>query len=568
MRNSTSKVLQVALAVLIWAGLLFAAAPLPGPNGLLEVKVTKGFTPNPAFVSQTVETVFGLMFTTNKLTEEVQKFGIQTQTLLLRFEGGAGQISSVSLIGTTVLPGGKTQPFDHLFADLQSGKPQRFGDLTVTLNASGAEAVIKGGPSSPVIDSVKVRGTYGSPGDKQILLNASVTPKTAKGPAIGQAVAQGDVTNILVKINGTSLGEQKFDDDIVVRKAGKDDPANDGKTPIAGKKVLDLIPSIPMEIANKGKKEAKLFLEQTSTLGAAVSFWRDAALKQQIGKDGAVPVEPGKSATVWIVGEKESPLDMRDVTIKIHDGKVDGSVVRTEAVTVVWVRALEPRATGTLSPSYAHQDVFKTYYGLKDYKTLGVFNSKGGENGPGGLFGAIQLDGQVFPTNLKNIPFNIKDYKSTETGKRDRNDSVTATPLGFVWQRRKDGIRYTNFFMFESKGFDDSVEEVQDPIPHLAGEGKNKKLMIHDFDGPGSPLNNKIAKAGDEFRYRYNFVQWVTFSLNGKTFRASNKVGWHCALTGTVNAAVTLIVRDDKTFGKKGNEIGPGLLKKLTEDFK
>lgn len=189
------RVLQGACTALVSAGLLFAAAPLPSPNSLLEVKVTKAFTPNPALIDQTVEADFGLMFTTNKLTEEAQKFGIQSQTLILWFEGGEGAISSVRLLGTTVLVGGRTQPFTHTFADLQPGKTQNFGDLTVSLNASGTEATIKGGPASPVIDCVLTRGKYGTPGEKKIFLHASIQPKMAKGPAVGQAVAQGKVEN-------------------------------------------------------------------------------------------------------------------------------------------------------------------------------------------------------------------------------------------------------------------------------------------------------------------------------------------------------------------------------------
>jgi hypothetical protein len=134
-----------------------------------------------------------------------------------------------------------------------------------------------------------------------------------------------------------------------------------------------------MKMTNNGNNAITLLLERTSTSGATVSFYRNNTLlpSQRLTTDDAITVPAHRAVTAWIVGETESPKDMRDVQIKIHQGRANGPVVDQEAVTVLWVTLQTPRAAGLLSDGYPYQGVLDTLLGRKS-KKLGVVNSQGG----------------------------------------------------------------------------------------------------------------------------------------------------------------------------------------------
>jgi hypothetical protein len=136
------------------------------------------------------------MFVTRDYRQELQQKGVQSQTLTIQYRGGGGRITSVEVLGFIPIPNtnGKVRPFRHVFENLVPNVPQKAAGLTATLNGSGDELVITGGKGSPVILCVEPRGTFETPGEKAILLNAQVLPIMAKEPAVGQAVAQGQAT--------------------------------------------------------------------------------------------------------------------------------------------------------------------------------------------------------------------------------------------------------------------------------------------------------------------------------------------------------------------------------------
>jgi hypothetical protein len=188
----------VVSAALLLLGLhaLFAANGLPAPNGLLTVTVTEPAMPNPAVVGQTVEAAFGLLFTKHAYRQEAQTQGIASQKLTLRFEGGGGQITAVTLIGFVPIKGGKElEPFGVTLRNLKPGETRTVPGrgLTVKENAEGDELVITGGPGSPVIMTVEAEGKFATLGHKDIFLHAQVRPVGAMQDAIGAAEAPEEV---------------------------------------------------------------------------------------------------------------------------------------------------------------------------------------------------------------------------------------------------------------------------------------------------------------------------------------------------------------------------------------
>lgn len=175
-----------------WA---IAAGALPAPNGLLTVGVSQPFSPNPAEIGQPVSAGFRLHYSPkNNLHQELQKLGVESQTLTIQFRGGAGSITSVELIGFTPIPGSKEmRPFPITFKDLAPGVPQGMPKyhLTATLNTAQDQLIIQGTKGSPVILCVEPTGTFGTPGAKSIFLHAQVTPQTAQVAMIGEAIALG-----------------------------------------------------------------------------------------------------------------------------------------------------------------------------------------------------------------------------------------------------------------------------------------------------------------------------------------------------------------------------------------
>jgi hypothetical protein len=195
-------VISTAL-VLLGLHALFAANDLPSPNGLLTVTVKEPAMPNPAFVGQTVEAAFGLIFTKHSYRQEAQTQGIASQKLTVRFEGGGGQITAVTLIGFVPIKGGKElEPFGVTLRNLKPGETRTVPGrgLTVKENAEGDELVITGGPGSPVIVSVEPEGYFKTPGQKDILLHAEIRPAGAIEAAIGAALALLQEKDLTVEI--------------------------------------------------------------------------------------------------------------------------------------------------------------------------------------------------------------------------------------------------------------------------------------------------------------------------------------------------------------------------------
>jgi hypothetical protein len=195
---SIRKLVPIVSTFLVLACSLISIAELPTPNNLLKVVVSTPFTPNPAFVGQPVKAGFSLFFTKNTLHEEAQKKGIAKQTLTLQYKGGEGFISSVTLTGVVVKPGGVTKEFRLTIKDLLPGQTQEFPayNLSATFSSTGDELVVKNtkdSKSSPVINQVQTEGFFLTGGAKEILLNAAVEPEQAKEPAIGEGIAKGQL---------------------------------------------------------------------------------------------------------------------------------------------------------------------------------------------------------------------------------------------------------------------------------------------------------------------------------------------------------------------------------------
>ena len=196
-RKARQFVQIVAVGIMLLVALQgVLAAILPSPNGLLDVDVKQGFTPDPALVGQQVHAGFGLMFTSKTYRQEAQTQGIAEQKLTIQFRGGGGVITGVRLTGTILIPNsGKLVPFAETFRGLEPGQTRLIAPLglTASLNSAGDELVLSGQRGSAIILCVEPQGFFTRPGEKLILLNAQILPMTAAKAAVGQAAAQGQV---------------------------------------------------------------------------------------------------------------------------------------------------------------------------------------------------------------------------------------------------------------------------------------------------------------------------------------------------------------------------------------
>jgi hypothetical protein len=168
------------------------ADPIGQPNKLLNVTVSKDFSPNPAQVGQIVTTGFGLAFTKHTYHEEAIKKGLQSIKLLLTYDGGGGSVKSLHLMGTVPASG---LPFDHTFINLQPGVNQSLPSATLEVEVGADSITVTGGSKSPLITSVVARGVYDTAEEKTVTLTASLFPVGAAVAAIGFAQAPGAVQN-------------------------------------------------------------------------------------------------------------------------------------------------------------------------------------------------------------------------------------------------------------------------------------------------------------------------------------------------------------------------------------
>jgi len=587
--RSAQRILRVVVvgSAFLTMALGLIAAPLPAPNGLLVVDVKEPFTPDPALLERKVTAAFSLFFKTNTYRQEAQRLGIAEQTLTIRYEGGGGLITAVRLFGFIPIPAtGEMQPFEHTFAGLNPGESKSIPGLTLTatLSKTGDELVITGGGQSPTITCVETAGRFETPGSKQILLHASVLPKTAMKAAIGQALAPGQVKKVEVELvihnglEGYSGGQEIKGEDKVkkgaITVANLNDTNGDTKVDKDQEKVvkdgekgrdeIDLMKLIVKKPVPDLKGNAKLKI-----VSGDIKLWEKSTKEKEITVDKNKEVEfktDDLPKTLWI--EARSPsAKPRDIELELEYKGTKDKVL----ATAVWVAKSRVFAKRQAKDGFPDNPVPGPGKDLPELTKATVLDNiledkaVDGSRYGHGFFDAMgkvdrRYGGRIL-WEFKTQPEGLESLGVEFDVTRQIQYRLFAIVNGKTIA--KEPFSQKTFPWLQTPAKDN--EEPNDDGNDDDEQNQPSKGLLYSFDAPSGS-----ATAGvDAFQMlRFTFVEWVRIKVNGEAFkniqdkvegsRASVNYAWHTVVYLKRGPGKRMVEDKDATSASEPVLTGPG----------